>query len=274
MTTPARSAGASSSADDGGGFSDLPLGTGAGVSDSGPVEWSARLVEVRVETPTVRTFCFERPERGFSYRPGQYLTVRLPGVADSRGDSRTFTISSPPSSPDTVSITTRSGPSPFKQALFRAPTSTVFELWGPFGTFVRDPERPAVFMAGGIGVTPFRSMILEAASHRSRVPVALLYSNRTTEEIVFRSELEETASRWSSLHLTECVTRPESQLGGWTGVVGRIDATLVRAQTGTLDAPLYYVSGPPTMVQDLERILRQHLGVPSTEIRTELFHGY
>lgn len=241
---------------------------------SGPTEWGCRLLKVRAETPTVTTFSFELPESPFSFRPGQYVVLRQAGLSDPRGDSRTFSISSAPSDRDALTITTRAGPSPFKRQLFASAPGSRFGLWGPFGTFTIDPARPSVLLGGGIGVTPFRSMIHEEAAKRSHVPMVLLYSGRTVEEMVYRSELEEVARAWSDFHLVLSVTRPEESRATWSGATGHFDAKMVDAATRGLKEPLYYICGAPSMVVGLNRMLMAEKGVPAEDIRTELFRGY
>ncbi|MGI0055596.1 MAG: ferredoxin--NADP reductase [Thermoplasmata archaeon] len=242
--------------------------------ETGPVEWACRLTEVRDETPTVKTFFFEFPETPLSFRPGQYFALRTADLSDPRGDSRTFSASSAPSDRTGVSITTRIGPSPFKQRLFSSAPGSKFELWGPFGNFTLDPDRRAVLVGGGIGITPFRSMIRDAAHRRSPAPIVLLYSSRTVEEIVYRSEFEALAGQWPGLRLMLTVSRPEESRAPWKGSTGHIDGPRIRHAIRDLERPLYYVCGPPPMVKELHRVLMREAGVPAGDVRTELFQGY
>lgn len=241
---------------------------------SGSSLWTSRLTSLRDETPTVRTFFFERPRAGFTFRPGQYLVVRSPGLVDPRGDSRTFSISSAPSDREALAVTTRIGPSPFKKRLFGSARGASFELWGPFGDFVPDGHRPAVLLGGGIGITPFRSMIREAAFARSPVPIVLLYSSHTREELVYRTEFEELPRLWSGFRPTLLVSGPTPGASPRSEGTGRIDAELVKQGTRGLDRPLYYICGPPSMVKELRKVLLRDAPVPRADIRTEAFQGY
>ncbi len=239
-----------------------------------PVEWGAAVLGIRGETPTVKTFRFERPDVPFSFRPGQYMAVRIGGVDDPRGDSRTFSISSSPTDADEITITTRLGPSPFKQRLFRMRPGDEVNLWGPFGSFVLETGHPLVLLGGGIGVTPFRSMIRFAASRQREQPIVLLYSSRTPEEIVYRREFEELARTWEGLRPFLCVSRPGESRAPWSGRTGHVDASLIREAMAGLRAPVCYICGPPGMVRELHRTLAVDVGIPSGSIRTELFNGY
>src|SRR2546430_4235385 len=111
-----------------------------------PLEWNAEIIQVNYETPSVKTFRFSRPKAPFGFRPGQYMAVKLNDLTDPRGDSRTFSISSSPTDEDYVSITTRLGPSPFKQRLFQIAPGEEANLWGPFGSFVLEGGRPAILL--------------------------------------------------------------------------------------------------------------------------------
>ncbi len=239
-----------------------------------PVEWEAAVLAVRDETPTVKTFRFERPDVPFTFRPGQYMAVRIGGVDDPRGDSRTFSISSSPSDLDGISVTTRLGPSPFKQRLFRLEAGEDVNLWGPFGSFVLEPNHPAVLLGGGIGVTPFRSMIRFAAVERRDQVIVLLYSSRTSEEVVYRREFEDLARTWPNFRPMLCVSRPEESKEPWPGRTGHVDAALVREGLAGLRHPVCYICGPPGMVQGLHAILAREIRLPPGQIRTESFTGY
>lgn len=239
-----------------------------------PLEWDAEVVEVKDETPSVKTFRFSRPEVPFSFQPGQYMAVKLNDVTDPRGDSRTFSISSSPTDEDHVSVTTRLGPSPFKQRLFQTRAGEDVNLWAPFGSFVLEEGHPAVLLGGGIGITPFRSMIRFAVSKKLDSPVVLLYSSRVAEEIVYRDEFETLARQRSNFKLTLCVSRPEESKIRWSGRTGHVDAALIHEATSNLDNPVYYACGPSAMVKAIHQELIQRLGVPKDSFRTEVFTGY
>lgn len=239
-----------------------------------PAEWSCTLLRVRQETPSVRTFFFTRPDLSWTFRPGQYCVLTLAGVEDPRGSSRTFSLSSAPDDRDALSITTRLGPSPFKTRLFSMKAGDPARLWGTFGSFVMDLERPAVLLGGGIGVTPFRSMVRQLASSGTSRPVVFLCSSRTADELVFGGEMEALADRQPWLRWLPTVTRSGEGTRPWSGRTGHIDAQLVRTLTAALDRPIYYLCGPPTMVGELHRLLLREMRVPEPDTRTELFRGY
>ncbi|MDE1822416.1 MAG: oxidoreductase [Euryarchaeota archaeon] len=242
--------------------------------ESAPAEWTSELLKVRQETPTVRTFFFGRPRLPWSFQAGQYSVLTLPEVSDPRGSSRTFSISSAPGDRDALAITTRLGPSPFKIHLFAMKAGDRARLWGPFGTFVLDHQRAAVLLAGGIGVTPFRSMVRQARQDGRHAPIVMLSSSHTADELVYGEEMEELSRAWRGLRWLPSVTRPQDGSWPWAGRTGRIDANLVRLETASLDRPVYYLCGPPAMVGKLHHLLVREMGVPELDTRTELFRGY
>jgi glycine betaine catabolism B len=227
------------------------------------------------ETGSVVTFAFEL-EGAVQYQAGQYVTLKLAGVEDPRGPQRPFTLSSSPTEVRRLSVTMRMTGSPFKTRLTEISeheTLDEIKMRGPMGEFKLDTERAAVMIAGGIGITPFRSMLRNAADRGLGLQVILLYSNRTPAEIVFKQELDDIARRWKRLKIVYTITRPE-EAKGWTGKTGRIDADLIREHAQALDAPLYYVCGSRTMVDDLSRVVADELNVAQEDLRTEKFTGY
>lgn len=225
---------------------------------------------VRHETPSVVTVSFH-PEQAFDYRPGQHVMLRVPDVEDPEGDSREFTLSSSPTETGRLSITTRLDGSPLKTRLVGEPRPEV-ELTGPMGSFVLDESRPAIMLAGGIGVTPFRSMMRYAADKALEIPMRLLYSNRVPEEIVFRDEFAEIARLTERrIRVLHTVSR---EAPGWPGRTGHIDPMLVRQAMAGLQEPLFYVCGSERFEQAMRRLLTEEMDVEAGRIRSENFPGY
>src|ERR1041384_1039259 len=135
-------------------------------------------------------FYFEKPE-GFQFAAGQFLRFSLidPPETDDEGDSRSFSIASAPSEPDLM-IATRISDTAFKRVLKSMPRGSEIEIKGPYGrmTLHEDVNRPAVFLTGGIGITPFRSIAVEAAKNAGDHRVHLFYSNRRPEDAAFLDE--------------------------------------------------------------------------------------
>lgn len=222
------------------------------------------------EAETFESFSFE-PERPFHFEAGQYLRYTLHHAdADNRGESRYFTIASAPAAPFVLLTTRLSTPgSSFKRALGSLEEGAVVEAAGPSGQFVyEDRETPAVFVAGGVGITPFRSILVDLASRRVASDITLLYAN-STPDIPFRRLFGDLADRYPSLKVVYTVSRPDPN---WGGAVGRIDEQFIRAHAPLAREPLFYVAGPEAMVQATAKTLRA-IGVGDGRIRQDFFPG-
>ena len=143
------------------------------------------------------------------------------------------------------------------------------------GSFILhdDVSRPAVFLAGGIGITPFLSMLSSAAIDKAHPPVFLFYANRYVEDAAFMDTLWDLEMSSRSFHFVPTFTRIEPGHGGWKGANGPINAQLLSKHINDFEAPIYYVAGPPGMVADARQTLME-LAVPEEDIRTEPFAGY
>jgi glycine betaine catabolism B len=223
------------------------------------------------EAENVTSFFF-RPEPPLRYQAGQYLRYTLPHPhADARGITRSFTLASYPAEP-LLRLTTRlsTPPSTFKQALAGLEPGAGLEASGPFGRFVYAPTAlPLVFIAGGIGITPFRSILGELASSRERPTITLLYSNRTAD-IPFRSFLDALVPDWPALRLVYTVTGADPD---WRGARGRIDGAFIRRELPDPAGTLFFVSGPTGLVDAMRATLAE-LGVEPGRIKFEAFPGY
>ncbi|MEK7236600.1 MAG: FAD-dependent oxidoreductase [Nitrospirota bacterium] len=137
-------------------------------------------------------FRFEKPAH-FVFTPGQFVDMTLvdPPETDAEGNERAFSIASAPHE-DMLMVATRMRDTAFKRVLRSMPLGATVQMEGPFGNFVlhADPVRPAVFLAGGIGITPFRSMVLHAVAQKLPHRLFLFYSNRRPEDAPFLDELQ------------------------------------------------------------------------------------
>jgi ferredoxin-NADP reductase len=223
------------------------------------------------EGETCESFRFQ-PERPFTFEAGQYLRYTLDHPEpDNRGVSRFFTIASAPSE-GFVMLATRFGTpgSSFKRALRKLEVGAVIEAAGPYGRFTyADREMPAVFVAGGIGITPFRSMLLDLVSRPDGADITVLYGNRTPD-IPFRRLLDDLASRQPRLRIVYTISQPDPE---WHGPVGRIDEALLREHVSLVSMPTVYVSGPKAMVEAIEGALHT-VGVADEKIKKDYFPGY
>lgn len=220
-------------------------------------------------------FYFSKPA-GFRHEAGQSLLLTLvdPPETDGEGNSRTFTIASAPHEPELM-IATRMRDTAFKRVLKTATIGAAVSLDGPNGAMVLhdDVERPAVFLAGGIGITPFLSIVRHAVKQRTGHRIHLFYANRRPEDAAFLSELKEMEQRTPGYRLIAVMTQPERSALRWSGETGHIRRELLVRHLTDLKSPMYYFAGPPAMTMAMRGML-QEIGVGEQAMRYEAFYGY
>jgi ferredoxin-NADP reductase len=239
-----------------------------------PARYVLPLLEARRESPTAMTFRFSTRGTGFRYLSNQAIRLSLPGVDDPWGAVRTFSLSSSPSETGELAVTCKITDTPFKQALSRLPAGAEAHIYGPLGSFLFDGSRPSVLVAGGIGITPFRGMMRYAADSAVPTPLTLLYSARTAEELVFRTELDDLARSRPNFRVHYTVTRPTESGVPWDGRVGRIDRSFLEELTDLGARPRIYIAGLPGMVEEVVGTLTGPLGVPPSDLAFEMFRGF
>lgn len=216
-----------------------------------------------------------KPE-GYTFRPGQHCFIEVPdrGYHDERGLRRHFSIASSPAEPHLLFAMNRSE-SALKRTLSEMPPGAPLSVEGPLGSFAlpEETEEPLVFLAGGIGITPFRSMTRHIAEAGTGHRVTLFYSNRKPEEAVFLDELEELARTHDDLRVVATMTRMHTSSLSWEGLTGRVDADLIRDRCPEWAHALHFVAGPPPMVEAMKQTLVD-MGVASTKICAANFTGY
>src|SRR6266850_765410 len=220
-------------------------------------------------------FHFARPA-GFAHAAGQNVLVTLldPPQTDSQGSSRTFTLASAPHEPELM-VATRMRDSAYKRVLKSAAIGTPVRVEGPDGVMVlhEDAARPAVFLAGGIGVTPFVSMARHAAKEKLPHRILLLYSNRRPEDAAFLEELERLEQANRNYRLIATMTEAAKSARPWSGETAMIGRELLERSLRDVKAPVYYFAGPPGMTMAMQSMLAA-MGVSVNDMRCEEFYGY
>src|ERR1700675_5158605 len=220
-------------------------------------------------------FYFEKPE-GDKFEPGPFanFTLITPTETDLQGNTRTLSIASAPHERNLM-VAMRLRTTAFKRTLNSLPLGTELLLQGPYGsmTLPRNGARPAVLLAGGIGITPFRSLIWNAAESLSPLRIFLFYSVRLLEEAAFLEELQE-MERYNGRYKLICtVTQPEKASMSWRGETGRISIEMLSKWIPDLSVPIYCIAGPPAMVTGVRNMLIGS-GIAEEDIRAEEFFGY
>ena len=220
-------------------------------------------------------FRFAKPE-GFTYTAGQSIDLFLinPPETDAEGDKRAFTLASSPDD-DYLAITTRMRDTAFKRVLKSLPPGAPLMIEGPYGelTLPERADRHIVFLAGGIGITPFYSMARYAAAHQLPHRITLFYSNRRPEDAAFLHEFLELPGQSPNFSFVATMTEMEKSALPWDGEQGYIDAAMLKRHLDRPTDALYYLAGPAGMVAALRKMLNES-GVTDDSIRTEEFTGY
>jgi len=220
-------------------------------------------------------FHFAKPA-GFKFTAGQSMNVSLidPPETDAKGNARTFSIVSAPHEDELV-IATRMRDTAFKRVLKGMPAGGRVGLRGPAGVFTLDPadERPAVFLAGGIGITPFASILRDAAQSKLARDLWLFYSNRRPEDAAFFDELAALPKRNARLHFVGTMAEMDKSSRPWSGEQGFLDRAMLERHLKSLAANVYYIAGPPGLVEAMQKMLIS-AGVAEEAIHTDEFLGY
>ena len=220
-------------------------------------------------------FHFAKPI-GFNFRAGQAIDVTLinPAETDAEGNTRAFSIASAPFE-DKLTVATRMRDSAYKRVLRDASPGTPVKIDGPSGSLVlhRNATKPAVFLAGGIGITPFLSIVRQAAHEKAAHQLYLFYSNRRPEDAAFLDPLVHTARDYPNFHLIATMTEMSKSARQWDGETGFIDKAMLTRYLARLQGPIYYLAGPPAMVAAMRRMLTE-AEADEDDIRSEEFSGY
>ncbi len=220
-------------------------------------------------------FHFAKP-LGFEFRPGQAadLTLVNPPETDSEGNTRTFSIVSPPFE-DRLTFATRMRDTAFKRSLRTIPLGTEINISQPGGSFNlhKNSSKAAVFLAGGIGVTPFMSILGHADHEHLPHKLYLFYSNRRPEDAAFLGTLQDLSNHNPNFRLIPTMTKMARSKREWDGETGFIDGQMLSRHLNTLQSPIYYIAGPPAMVASMREMLVS-AGADEDDIRTEEFPGY
>lgn len=220
-------------------------------------------------------FRLSRPE-GFTYQAGQYFDIILPEHAEDAPQpnwQHGFSFVSAPCEPTIGAATRMRSGSAFKTALGQVPVGAplkIAALWGNF-TLRRDTARPMVFIIGGIGITPVRSMVVQSTHDASGHKITVIYANRTRAQAAYVDELQALAGRNPNFTLVQTYTREDAH---GTGIEhGHVDAEMIRRHVPDIPGAAFYMSGPRDMVYAMRDLLLD-IGAGEDFVRTEEFEGY
>ncbi len=220
-------------------------------------------------------FEFEKPAN-FTFKPGQWLDITLPSLAKDvpGGNTRGFSFASAPED-DFLMVATRIRESAFKQEFAKLAPGAEARITMTGGSFTlhKNPEKTAILLAGGIGVTPIRSILRHAALQKLPHRIIFFFANSTPESAPFLEELIALQKENPHYTIIPTMTHMENSGKTWDGETGRISKALLDKYAGDAKSPIYYIVGPPGMVGATQKVLEE-AGCDTDDIRTEGFGGY
>jgi ferredoxin-NADP reductase len=236
------------------------------------------LSKEQLQGTDIKTFKLARGE--IEFKPGQFAFFKLDGVSadDSKGPVRHFTIASSPTEKDYLMVSTRIRDTPYKQKLDSLSVGAQITAWGPQGEFVLhdDHSKPAVLLSGGIGVTPFRSMIKYATDKQLPIKIVLFDSNKNKQNILYKDEFDKWAGLNRNVKIVYTVTEENAADPSWKGERSRIDRSMMQRHLSKdeIDAGIFYICGPPGMLKAMKKLLQEDMKIPKERLKIEAFTGY
>ncbi|MBI1259573.1 MAG: oxidoreductase [Chloroflexi bacterium] len=225
-------------------------------------------------SPDTWEFIFT-PGRKFAFAPGQYMEWTLGHKdPDTRGNRRYFTIASAPTEANLrLGVKFYPESSTYKQSMLEMESDdeiVAAQIAGDF-TLPEDRRQRLVLIAGGIGITPYRSMLKNMLDTRQKRPVTVFYSNKSVQDIVYKDVLDQ-AQHELGVRVIYTITDTVNFPASWKGKVGRINEAMIRQEVPDLANCMFYVSGPNAMVDSMKAVLH-HLHISADHIKTDYFSG-
>ena len=261
------------------------------VTDDGapsrPLKMELKLLEkVSHEGMDIMSFKLSRSDGHdyLNYRAGQFSMMDLGTKEDPKGATRSFTIASSPTEKEWILVSTRIRDSPFKQKLSKLDLGASIRITAAFGKFTlpEDYSKPVVFLSGGIGVTPFRSMIKYATDKQLPLKITMFDANRNQQNILFKEEFDGWSKLNKNLKIVYTISKEEADASllpaasEWKGEKGFIDKSMLArhlSEDETKDS-IFYICGPPAMLNAMQKLLSKEFGIPDKRIKVEVFTGY
>ncbi len=217
-----------------------------------------------------------QPNQKLAFEAGQFLLWSLPHPkSDLRGHRRYFTIASSPTENELMLVTKMAEKSStFKTHMKDMTGEQEMMVSSRDGDFVlpKNSEQHCVFIAGGVGVAPFRSMVKYLLDTKQKQPITMLYSNNLAEEIAFKNVFDE-AEKTFGMKTVYTLTDKEHLPADWHGKTGYVSGELIKAEVKDYQKAIYYLSGPDSMVKAIEKTLHD-IGISRSQIKTDYFPGY
>jgi ferredoxin-NADP reductase len=232
------------------------------------MKFETKVIEIIPRTTDVTSYRFPRPPE-LTYKPGQYFFITI--RQDNKELTHHFSFSSSPTEKEHFEFTKKLTDHEYSLTLKAAKIGNWARIDAPYGQFTFEGEySKIVLLAGGIGITPFISIIRNAMNKRLETKITLFYGCRTENDIAFREELERMQSENENFKMVCVVNQPT---GEWKGETGIITADMIKKALPDYKENVFYTCGPPPMVKAMETII-ESLGLPKNQMKEEYFTGY
>lgn len=232
-----------------------------------------KLIKKEMIANETMAFHWQKPE-GFIFRAGQFgdFTLLNPPETDEEGNTRGFSFASAPYEEELITAT-RLRDTAFKRVERDLPIGSELKMDAPYGSFTlhKTETTPAVFLIGGIGITPVRSIIAQATHDKTQHKITLVYSNKTPEDASFLSDLEGFAKENPNFTFVPVMTRLTPN--EYKGETGHVTQEMLKKYVPDIQSSIFYLSGPAGMVQTMRQLLVD-AQANEDNIRTEEFSGY
>jgi glycine betaine catabolism B len=232
------------------------------------MKFETTITEIIPRTHDVTSFRFPRPKE-LQYKPGQYFFVTI--KQDGKELNKHFSFSTSPTQTDFIEFTKKFTDHEYSLALKAVKVGDWARIDAPYGKFTFEGEYPKIaLLCGGIGITPFLSMIKNAADKKLQSKITLFYGCRTEEDTAFKKELEELAQENPNFKLIIVLSQASPD---WKGATGHITAEMVQKELPDFKDTTFFACGPPPMVKAMEELVAG-LGLPKEQLKLEYFTGY
>jgi ferredoxin-NADP reductase len=232
------------------------------------MKFETKVKEIITRTQDMISYRFPRPE-GLDYKPGQYMLVTI--KAGEKELMHPFSLSSSPTEKEFIEFTKKLTDSEYSNTLRTLKPGDWAGIDAPYGNFTFQGEHDKIVMlAGGVGITPFRSICRYTTDTKLASSIILLYGCRNEDEIAFKSELEEMQQQNPNLKVVFVLNEASSQ---WKGPVGFITVELIKTQVPDYKQRMFYVCGPPGMVKAMENLITS-MGLPLSKLKLEALAGH
>jgi ferredoxin-NADP reductase len=232
------------------------------------MKFETNVKEIIPRTSDTTSFRFPRPE-GFEYKPGQYMMVTI--KSSEKELTHPFSFSSSPTEENYIEFTKKLTQNEYSEVLRSYEIGDWVRIDAPYGKFTFEGEYDKVaLLTGGIGITPFRSIIRYCTDKKIDSDIMLAYGCRNPNDFAFKNEFEEMKRQNKNLHLFFTVNEPDED---WEGGVGNITVDVMKKEIPDYEERIFFACGPPGMVKAMMNIVKE-LGLPDSRLKLESFAGY